>query len=325
MIKNYNIFKLNEGITLSSKDIVDILKNLETSNNKNEELINRLINYKDKKSVNMLMHIVSSKNKELIDYILKFNIDLQHVDKNNQNVLFYAKDLDTFNKLYNLGVDITLKNNKGRNILNHLATKRLFDVELYQQLINAGIDINELDNDGHNALTMSILNQKILNLFIKNGAKLNEPIAQGNFLWILLNKLEWQKYNKISVIKLFDILFKNGMIIQNKEKFISKLIDINNYTEDIDIIDQFIKPFKNYLSENFIELLIKKFIDRYIFDKKILIKKINEILNLGIFPNIYKFLVKYYRIINENDEIKKMLNDYKEKHPYIEDSEKYNL
>ena len=46
MIKKYNLFLLKEAISMSNEDIVEILKSLESEDNKNAALINRLVKQK---------------------------------------------------------------------------------------------------------------------------------------------------------------------------------------------------------------------------------------------------------------------------------------
>ena len=159
MIKNYNLFLINEGITISNDDIVDIIKSLESEDNKNSLLINRLVNHTDNKGKNVLMNIVQTNNEELIDYVLKFNVDINHKTKTGENVLFFCKNVKIFNKFYNLGADVTAKNKNKSNILTYLASKKIFNIELYQKLINDGVDINQFDDGGFSVLTESIMNK----------------------------------------------------------------------------------------------------------------------------------------------------------------------
>jgi len=60
MIKKYNLFLINEGITLSNEDIIDVIRSLESKDNKNSELIKRLVNHTEKSGKNVLMNIVQT-------------------------------------------------------------------------------------------------------------------------------------------------------------------------------------------------------------------------------------------------------------------------
>jgi len=327
MIKNYNLYKLNEGITLSSKEIVDILRNLEASNNKNEELINRLISYTDNKGVNMLMHITMTKDQDLIDYILKFNIDKSHINKNGENILFYCRDTKTFNKFYELGADVKIVNNDDKNILNYLASRKIFDIDLYQKLINDGVSINDVDVNGNNVLSYSILNQKIVNLLIKNNVNLNDSTIQHSYLFSLFNKLGW--YKKEPYMKIFKILFENGMKVQktNIGFFNDKLMDCERYGKDgnENFILEFIISLKDYISEEVVLKLAKEKLMNVSHDIEKEFNFLKELLSIKIYPEIAKYFTMYYKSSSSREKMNKLLRDYMEEHPYINDADKYNL
>lgn len=327
MIKNYNIFRLNEGITLSSKEIVDILRNLEASNNKNEELINRLISYTDNKGVNMLMHITMTKDQDLIDYILKFNIDKSHINKNGENILFYCRDIKTFNKFYELGADVKVVNKGDKNILNYLGGRKIFDVDLYQKLIDDGVSINDMDHNGNNVLTYSIFNQKTLNLLIKNKVDLNNLTTQHTNLFLLLNKMAW--YKKEPVIKIMKILFENGMKIlkQNINFFCDKMVDCERYSKNIPdtFILDFIKQFHNYIPEEVVLKLAKEKLMNVSHDMEKEFNFLKELISIKIYPDVVKYFIMYYKGSPSREKLNKLLRDYMEEHPYINDSEKFNI
>ena len=317
MIKNYNLFLINEGITLENDDIIDIIKSLESEDNKNAALINRLVNHTDKNGKTVLMNIVQSNNEELIDYVLKFDVDINHKLKTGENVLFFCKNAKIFNKFYKLGADVRSMNiHIRRNILTHLAYKKIFNEELYQNLINDGVDVNGMDINGQCVLIESISNQKILLLLIKNKVDLNNETAQICCLINLFDILKWYKNKKIAVLKIFEILFNNGMNIIDVKQFVEEMMDIYYY---IELFSDFLIPLKKYISEKILLEIVKEYINSHLFSNSA-VEFVNKVLDIGIYPEIYQYLKKYYGNRFEN-----YFEDYIKKHPYLDDSHKYNL
>jgi hypothetical protein len=75
-MKNYNQFLL-ETFNIDSQTLIDILKSLQTGKDQ-QIVINKLTNNLDSSKRNILMNIVQSNNEELLDYVLQFNLDLNH-------------------------------------------------------------------------------------------------------------------------------------------------------------------------------------------------------------------------------------------------------
>lgn len=321
MIKKYNLFLMNEGISMSNEDIVEIIKHLEDNESKNSALIKKLVNHEDKNGKTVLMNIVQSKNEELIDVVLKYVDDINKITKNTgENVLHFAKNLKIFNKLYNLGVDANVITKINRNMLTHLATKKLFDVELYQQLINDGIDINLKDLNNCSVLSESILNQNIVNLLIKNNVDINNKEIQAKFLHYIFYYYRYYENKRNTLIKTFILLFDNGMVIQNIENFINIIFSLNDYEHyTSDVLFIFISKLKEYISCDLIikicEHILKKSIGadyRTYFCLKLL-----EIYDN---PNLYSYIKNNYGVRFKDD-----FKDFIEQHPYLDDSEKFNL
>jgi len=314
MIKNYKLF-LFENVTLSLDMVINIIRSLKGDENK--ELVNKLVNYSDKKGKNVLMTVVQSNNLELIDFILGFDVDLQHKDNNNQNVLFYCKNISIFKKFYNLGVDIKLTSKiQMKNILCHLAAKNLFNFELYDRLVRDGIDINQLDKYNNNAFSYSILNKRIVELFIKNGADINNPEihVQENYFYNLTYKFTYYKNKRNIIIEIFKILFRNGLKILDLDKFCN-LVQHMNFYDKCDIITDFLEPLKEYITEEMVFKLFNSHSNA--FNNAPFAK---QLLNLGIYPEFYKYLKKYY-----SDTFEEKFADYIKEHPFLDDSNKYNL
>lgn len=308
--------KSYENISMSNYDIIEILKSLETEDNKNAALISRLVNYSDKSGKNVLMSVVSSNNIDLIDYILKFKVDLNQVVKNTgENVLFFCKSLKVFNKLYDLGANVNQVTRIKRTILSTLARKKLFNVELYQKIINDGVDINQSDVNGSSVLSESILNKKILDLLIKNKVNLNGS-DQSSYLYQLTYELRYYNGTKKNIIlNIFKTLFENGMAIKNIESF-SKTISISE--SNFNIIDDFMTPLKKYMFDDFISLIYNRISHETVLNTVEVAKKL---LRLGgAYPNFYNKLK-----INYRERFYEKFADFIEENPFYDDIHKFNL
>ena len=317
MIKNYNLYLLNEGVTVSNEDIVDILKSLESKDNKNAALIKRLVNTTDNKGKSVLMNIAQSNNEELIDYVLKYNVDINHKTKSGENVLFFCKKLSIFNKFYNLGADVTIINKNKRNVLTYLASRKMYNEELYQKLINDGVDINYEDDTRNNVLTQSITNKKIVLLLIKNRIDLNTEIVQRTYLEHLFYDFKYYPKKRKSTIEIFKILFENGMNIINQKDFIENVDNID-HIDIVDIVEYFIKPLKKYFTEDMIIEIcqVRSALGVSPYTAEFAIK----LLNLDIYPNFYKYLKVFFR-----EHFQYYFEDFIKKNPFYDDMEKYNL
>lgn len=320
MIKRYNDF-LFENVNMSIDMIINIIKSLKKSDD-NDELVNKLINYSDKNGKTVLMSISQSNNQDLIDFILKLDVDVENKDKHGRNVLYYCKNLKTFNKFYNIVSDVNFIDKKtDKNLLSILASKNIFNVKIYKELIDKGLDINRLDSHGNTLLSYSITNYNIVKLLIDNGAKINIKNKNDNFQLRYINDLihnyTYFKFKRKSIIKVFKLLFKNGL---DFDDFIFNFfIKVINGFHDENIYIEFLKSFQIYLSEDY---LIK------IFNSSPNITIAKVFLGLGIYPKLYKnikeYSDKYWPKIKNNDTLK-FLDDYKKQNPYLDDVDNFNL
>lgn len=303
MIKNYNLFLL-ENIKLSSSDVIDIIKSLSTDD-KNSKLVNKLVNYTDNNGKTILMDLVQKNKSDLVDYILKFNIDINHKDKKNQNVLFYCKNVNMFNKFYYMGADSTLINTDGNNILEVLSSKKIFNVDLYKKLIGDGVDINKKNNIVKN----SIFNQKILELLISKNVNLQDSEVQNGIILDLLYKFKYYPKDRKMIINKFKYLFDNGMKVNDKS-FAKSISDELSWSYvGIDMVEEFIVPMSEYLTDDFFKNIIKNISNQDIM-KKIMYN----------FPHYYGFFKQLY-----GDSFAFIFSDFLKEHPYIVDADKYNL
>lgn len=332
MINNYQTFLL-ENVSMSLEMIINIIKSLK--GNENKELVNKLTNYADKNGKTVLMSIVQSNNQELIDYILKYKINLQAKDKIGRNILFYCKNIKTFKNFYDLGVDpkATMKIKKQdeehksvvagyKNILHYLSSKNIFNVDIYERLIRDGISINDTDAYGNSVIVYSILNKGIIQLLLKNGAKIDDIEIQQKMMVQLFDAFKWYKTKRSLVISIFKMLFDNGIEF-NMYDLSKILIDLDTwYSEKVDMVENFIKPLLKYFNEDKLLSILKHYHQNSNNSMRS-IEFSKRLLNLGIYPKMYTYLQQYYR--NSSNGFNEIFKDYIKNHPYIEDSEKYNI
>lgn len=324
MIKNYNLFLINEGITMSNEDIVDILISLETEDNRNAALINKLVNHKDNKGVTVLMNIVKSNKEDLVDYVLKFNPDINALTKLNENVLFFCKNINMFNKFFNLGVDYKIITTYEVNTLLYLASKNIFNEEMYQKLINNGVEINKLGLNKTGLLDYLVTNKKAVEFLIKNKIDLN--IEHQMFINNLFYKYKYYPKTRKNIIEIFDILFKNGIKINQIYTFVNQLVDPISYAESnynilrSEHVYNFISKIGKYFSDELIIELYKHF-TKYIDSKEKSRDFAIKLLDTGNRQYFYDFLKKYWG----TQAFYIYFEDYIKEYPYLEDVTKYNL
>lgn len=318
MIKNYNIFLL-EKISLEDIDVINIIKSLETGENK-DTLLKKLVNNVDTHGRSILMSAVKSNDEKLIDYILKFNPDLNHKNKYGENVLFYCKNIKIFKKMYDLGADpLTISEGYGRNILLHLANKKIFNVEVYQQLIDDGVNINNADKNGYSLLQASITNNKIVQFLIKKGVNINDIQTQIGYLYALLKSME---YSKRTYYDVWDTLFKNGLKINDIEYFVDALLDIDttygnnpNLYKSIDFITRYL----NYLGSDFLIKIFNKKSYYANYEGSGNVLYLQKLLEATENPDLYFAMKKYFGV----DKFKEYFSS--DKYKWLDDSGKYNL
>jgi hypothetical protein len=313
MIKNYNLFLLKENVKLSSDDIIDIVKSLSTDN-KNSKLVSKLVNYVDEQGKTILMDLVQKNKIDLIDYILKFNIDINHKNKKNENVLFYCKNINMFNRFYNMGADVTLINSDERNILLVLSNKKIFNVDLYKKLINNGVDINKKDRWNNSIIFFSIYNQKILELLISENVKFDN-INSLLIINELVHRLRWWNKDKKMVINKIKYLFENGLKISEEEflKAIKDQLLWMTSSDKFDIVKDFIMPLSKYIDDD----MIKKLIIDNTNNVNFLIKVMENL------PHYYTYIKQLWR--SSLDSFNYHFGEFLKKHPYLEAADKYNL
>jgi hypothetical protein len=321
MIKDYNLFLLKEAITMSNEDIVEIIKSLETKNNKNAVLIKKLVNHKDRQGKTVLMNIIQSNNEELLDYVLKFKPEINQIIKNTgYNELFFCKNAKVFKRIWDLGVDILHKNVLGRTTLIELASKRVFNVDLYQSVIDSGVDISWTDGNNQSVLSFLVLNRKAVNFLIKNNVNLNGK-DQGQVFWPLMYEVKYGRklnYIKTAVSIIID-LFEAGLKLNNTT-FLTQFFD----NMKIDDIYDLLERIKNSITDKDI-ITIYNATTRFLNNDNVsvdpYVAHAKKLLNLGTYPEFYKYLKMQY----SNGRFERFFADYIAEHPYFDGVYKYNL
>lgn len=313
MIKNYNLFLIKEGITMSNEDIIEILKSLETEDNKNAALINKLVNHKDKKGVTVLMNIVKSNKEDLIDYVLKFKPDLNAVTIFNENVLFFCKNIKIFTKFYNLGVDYKIITTYEVNTLLYLASKNIFNENMYQELINNGVDINKLNLNKTGLLYYLATNKKAVEFLIKNNINLND--GNQSFISHLFYIHRFYPKKRNSIIEIFEILFKNGIKNYDITSFATNMRELTSYNE-VKLQDEYLYNFISKLGKYFSDELIIELYSRVATYKSREESRdfAIKLLNTGNRQAFYDFLKN--RFWSKND-FYTYFADYIKEHPYL--------
>jgi len=305
-MKKYNNFIL-ENVSLSNKTVIEILKSLSKSKD-NTDLINKIINNTDSKNRNILMNLVSSKaDISLIDDILKYDIDLNHIDDFGNNVLFYCKSVKVFKKIYNHSkINTTLINKKDQTLLINLALKKIFNNEIYENLIRDGVDINHMEGiNGDTLLSLSITKPIIINLLIKNNVdikNLNRE-AKRNIIYTILYL--YKIYEDKNIIDNLKLLIDNGFEL--KDYFYEEMISM---LENSDIID-FSERLKDYLDP------IRIFNSLNISSHNIVF--LFSLLNVFKTPHFYNFLKN--TVYGKTDRMKK----FEEENPKLIKSIEFNL
>lgn len=92
--------------------------------------------------------LFTTNNIEKMKLLIKYNINVNHIDKNGKNAAFYNISLDKTKLLHNNGIDLKIEDEKGYNLLTYLTFLTLPYIalmEIADYLINCNIDIKPLE------------------------------------------------------------------------------------------------------------------------------------------------------------------------------------
>ena len=231
-----------ENLSLSNNLIIDILKELKKSNN--TKLIKNIIDNVDRQERSLLMNAIKSNNQDLIKFVLSFNPDVNHIDKQGKNVLYYAKNIKIINLLIDAGVNFV--STKEEPLLVFLANKKIFNIGLYKKIIDSGI-VKLTDEDVYSGTVFAyLLNNKKAMIFLSSfQVKIINDEAKKSIYQNILNNYKYSQ-KKLSIFGLKTLITKN--IIDIDCSFFKEIKDklFSTYTENN--LKNFITQLKDVIS-----------------------------------------------------------------------------
>lgn len=128
------------------------------------------VNHQSKKGVSPLMLSVSCPYDDIQkeQLLLDNGADVNLLDKNNENALFYANGLGYAQMLVEHGINIHQRSKYGHNILAHMLHLEAY--EIYEYLLRLGVDPDNKDCDGENILFQGGLGLNSIKEVISYGA-----------------------------------------------------------------------------------------------------------------------------------------------------------
>lgn len=259
--KIFSVIKTKEETNILSELYKKEYKNVDltlcvNSSQNNNTILTTLANYDlTKTTLNFLSWLTHSKktSKDLLNYINQKN-------SRGYNALLYSAfrgNLDIFNKLMEIGADISLTNSSGLNVL-HLASQGNYPNIIVFLIEKYFVDINSRDNKGNTALHWAVYknSKQAVDYLIYYNIDINLKDNDGETaLGIAMSK------GNSYLIKRFNDDF-NFLVNKNLEekmeiKEVDEEIELDNSNnQDIQLNDEGNKKFKNIFFNEF----IKKFL-----------------------------------------------------------------
>lgn len=116
----------------------------------------------DERGQSLLHYAVRTSSKQVIDYLLDNDIDINIQDKNGETALFDCcrkSKLAIAKQLIRKFANVNLKNTKGEQAI-HLASAK-GDYDMVRLLLEAGGNLNEKTRDGHSVIHYAIKSRQI--------------------------------------------------------------------------------------------------------------------------------------------------------------------
>lgn len=142
---------------------------------------------------------------EKMKLLIKYNINVNHIDENGQNAAFYKVSLEKIKLLHSNGINLHIRDNKGYNLLSYLTLLTLPYInimEISDYLIHNNIEIKPL--------------KELIETMVEKAEDVFETVSE--------DEIEYCKkfYDEISIKKeTFDIL---SALDNNHQKTIKKRI-----------------------------------------------------------------------------------------------------
>jgi hypothetical protein len=110
------------------------------------------INIVNEYGLNLIQRLAFSNELSLLSKLFDIGGDINQVDIDKSNLLFYCRTLECIDYLISKGLDKNSVNNNGKNLLQSSVFIPINNIEKVKGLIEVGIDLCHHDNEGDNIL-----------------------------------------------------------------------------------------------------------------------------------------------------------------------------
>lgn len=241
------------------------------------------LKYKSIYGNTLLMIAVENYNEKIIKYLLSLNLDVNEKNDNGRTALMIAvfcNEIRAIDMLLRYKADIEIQDNNGYNFLMHAVDNENLVAIRFAVYFQA--KINNTNNKGQTALIISVINSKILSFkyLIELGVDVSVIDKTGH------NALLYAIEN--NSLELVQLLLKQGAKID----FIgAKFIDLFLKAKQ-DIFELTYYDIQEPIKINILNKCIRRYAIENIYEKKIMLNKINLLINSISFISINKILVK---------------------------------
>lgn len=140
------------------------------------------INYQDENHNTALFLAINQKLKELTDYLITGDIDVNLKNKAGMTALLYAAKIGNaplYEKLISRGADAKVADNEGRSVIIYAVMSA--NIEMVKALAEKGADLKAKDNKGDTLMHYSIKagNSEISKYLVEKGADMNSINNDG--------------------------------------------------------------------------------------------------------------------------------------------------
>ena len=183
------------------------------------------VNMKDEDGYTPLLHAIKEDNKEIIQYLLECNPNLDHSNLNVDIGLFKniikLNHLELLTIIYNNTLDVSQKDKYNETMLNYAI--KYGNENLIKYLIEYGADVNKEGRWGHTPLIIAIRNRKVetVKLLIDHGAKINAINDLNETLYDINKKSNDKDEHRESYQQIKEILDLN---LQDQDQYNFRLV-----------------------------------------------------------------------------------------------------
>lgn len=101
--------------------------------------------------------IVFDGDMELVQFLVENGGDLNYIDQDGANYLFYCNKVECLKYFVNKGLNINSTQKNGENIIQGAVFSSFVKIDVIKEMLELGVDICHLDNDGNNVIDLAIL------------------------------------------------------------------------------------------------------------------------------------------------------------------------